>query len=307
MYGSQTIVLGWNPSPDTRAVGYFVYLEDLAGNPISRSDVGANTTATISDLTEGNSYVFYVSAYGYDTYLDDTYPLESEPSNIITYQVPHSAIVSGRHLFYNQSQFDDNDAAPNASDDAALAIDKSALLPGNTATFANYSSYSRGINGIMLDISDLPGTPTAADFVFKVGNDNTPSAWVSAPLPTSVTVRPAVGVGGPSRITLIWADNVIQKQWIEVTVRATPATGLPSDDVFYFGNAMGESGNSVSDAKVNATDEILTRNNPRSNGQAPIDFPSDFNRDGKVNATDQIIARSNFTSSISALKLIQVP
>src|SRR5688572_17402633 len=129
--GSQSIVLGWNPSPDSRVVGYFVYVEDQAGNPISRSDVGMNTTATISDLYEGNTYVFYVSAYGYDTYLDDTYVIESEPTNTVTYHVAQSAVVEGRYVFYNQSAFDGNDPASNASDDAAIAIDKSALLPGN--------------------------------------------------------------------------------------------------------------------------------------------------------------------------------
>ena len=37
-------------------------------------------------------------------------------------------------------------------DDAAIATDKTALLPGETASLANYTSYSRGINGIMVDL-----------------------------------------------------------------------------------------------------------------------------------------------------------
>jgi len=41
-------------------------------------------------------------------------------------------------------------------------------------------------------------------------------------------------------VTLIWADNTIQKQWLEVTVLATVNTGLAAPDVFYFGNAMGK-------------------------------------------------------------------
>ena len=61
--------------------------------------------------------------------------------------------------------FDGNDPAANAADDAAIATDKTALLPGQTATFANYTSYSRGINGIMVDIAGLPGNVTANDFV----------------------------------------------------------------------------------------------------------------------------------------------
>ena len=50
----------------------------------------------------------------------------------------------------------------SATDDEAIASDKVALLPGETATFANYTSYARGINGIMVDIADLASEPTLA-------------------------------------------------------------------------------------------------------------------------------------------------
>jgi hypothetical protein len=215
--------------------------------------------------------------------------------------------VVGRHIFYNDSLFDGNDAGANAGDDGAMATDKTALLPGQTASFANYTSYSRGINGIMVDITLLPGVPGVGDFTFRVGNDNDPGGWVAAPAPLSVTVRSGAGTGGSDRVTILWADNAIQKEWLQVIVGATAATGLGSPDVFYFGNAVGESGNSASDARVNATDEILARNNPRALGQAPVDFAYDYNRDGKVNATDEIIARNNPTSSLTALQLISVP
>src|SRR5205085_11330617 len=88
----------------------------------------------------------------------------------------HSSI-SGRRVFYNESSFDGNDPAANALDDGAIAPDKVALLPGGTATFANYTSYYRGINGIMVDVAGLAGTPTAGDFTFRIGNDDSPGAW----------------------------------------------------------------------------------------------------------------------------------
>ena len=64
-----------------------------------------------------------------------------------------------------------------STDNSAIAPDKVPLLPGGTATFANYTSYALGINGIMVDIQNLPGTPTANDFVFKVGNNDNPGSW----------------------------------------------------------------------------------------------------------------------------------
>src|SRR5215210_7092810 len=78
--------------------------------------------------------------------------------------------VTARSVLYNHSAFDGNDPAADARDAAAVAPDKTALLPGQTATFANYTSYTRGINGIMVDVVGLAGRPvTAADFVFRVG------------------------------------------------------------------------------------------------------------------------------------------
>jgi len=93
-----------------------------------------------------------------------------------------------------------------------------------------------------------------------------------------------------------------------VTVLATDATGLAVQDVFYVGNAVGESGDTAANAIVNATDEILARNNPSSPfNPAQIDNPYDYNRDKLVNATDQIVVRNNRTSPFTALKLITPP
>ncbi len=216
-----------------------------------------------------------------------------------------SASVVGRKVFYNTSSFDGNSAAANAADDGAIATDKSALLPGGTATFANYTSYSRGINGLMIDISGLPaGTLTASDFSFHIGNANDTSTWTLAATPT-ITVRTGAGVGGSDRVELTWADGAIAKTWLQVIVKATAATGLAAADTFYFGNAVGESGNVAANAIVNSTDEINARNNPRNaiTNAAPITFAYDYNRDKNVNSTDQILARNN-TTSLNALKLI---
>ena len=66
--------------------------------------------------------------------------------------------------------------------------------------------------------------------------------WESRLRPSSISLR---SIGGPepaTRVTLVWPDGAIQKQWLEVTVKATTRTGLAADDVFYFGNAVAESG-----------------------------------------------------------------
>jgi hypothetical protein len=226
------------------------------------------------------------------------------------------AAVVGRHIFYNQSRYDGLGQGANPLDDGAIAPDKAALLPGQTATFANYTSYTRGINGVMIDVMNLPsagqiGSLTAGDFVFKVGNSNTPSAWAPAPNPGAISVRPGAGIGGSDRITILWQNNAIMKQWLQITVNATAATGLTSPDIFYFGNAIAESGNNQFDARVTVSDEVAARNNPYSAAAqgSPVLLNNrwDYNRDGNVSAQDQISARNNQTTVVAALRLITAP
>ncbi|MEE8451633.1 MAG: Ig-like domain-containing protein, partial [Thermoguttaceae bacterium] len=229
---------------------------------------------------------------------------------VVYFEVRQPTVV-GRHLFYNDSSFDGDNPEPNDADDPAIAPDKAALLPGETATLANYSSYDRGINGVMIDVvglADAENLNAADDFRFRVGNTNEPGNWPDAPEPLSVTVRPGAGVGGTDRVTILWDEHRIERQWLQVTVRATDNTGLAQPDVFYFGNTPGEAGDQSINAIVNATDEIVVRNFQHGpmNPAAIVDR-YDYNRDKQVNATDRIIARNNQTNPITMLRLITAP
>src|SRR5262249_32480054 len=138
--------------------------------------------------------------------------------------------VLGRRIFYNQSKFDGNNAQANTSDDLAIATDKSAYLPGGgSTTFANITSYSRGINGIMVDIADAHGAITASDFTLKMSSqasaNNTPSTWVAAPAPSTVVVRAGAGASGSDRVEIIWANGAISNRWVEVIVEGNDAAG----------------------------------------------------------------------------------
>ncbi|KKL67357.1 hypothetical protein LCGC14_2135790, partial [marine sediment metagenome] len=212
--------------------------------------------------------------------------------------------VVGRHVFYNNSHFDGNDPAAAAADDLAIAVDKRALLPGQTATWANYTSYSLGINGLMIDLmnpTDADGLSTA-DFAFAVGNNNTPSTWTEATAVLPIEVRKGAGTNGSDRVTIRWGDNAIENTWLQVTVKAGGHTGLIEDDIFYIGSAIGESGNHASNTIVNATDEIAARNFQHGPfNQAAVDDPYDYDRDRLVNGTDQIIARGNQTNPLTML------
>jgi hypothetical protein len=216
------------------------------------------------------------------------------------------AEIVGRHIFYNSSAWDGGDPGGNAADDLAIATDKSALKPGQTATFANYTSYSRGINGIMVDVLGLsnPAALTLDDFQFRVGRSNDLSRWSVAPLP-EMSIRLGAGVDGSDRITFVWPSNQIEQEWLEVTVKSNARTLLPRDDVFYFGNAIGEVGNAAANSLVSAFDVIATRDHQRGPFQlAGVTDVYDFNRDRLVSSIDVILARDFQVGLLTALPLI---
>jgi hypothetical protein len=209
----------------------------------------------------------------------------------------------GRYVFYNNSAFD---TGGTAGDDAAIATDKDALLPGKTADFDNYTGYDRGINGTMVDIVGLStANPVPANFqvVCQIGNPPT-AAWTNAPAPT-VTVRAGGGVGGTCRLVLTWPDGAIKNTWLKASISAA-AIGMTTADVFYFGNAIGECHTSNNNAVVSSADENEVRSKKTGFSMAAITNDHDFNRDRFVDSIDELIARGNYSNAVTnpALNLI---
>jgi hypothetical protein len=231
------------------------------------------------------------------------------------------AQVVGRQLFYNQSgtssplRYDGNNAAINSNDDNAIALDKVAYIPNGVAsTFANVSSYSKGINGLMIDLAGTHGSVVEpGDYIFRVGNNNTPAAsWSLAPAPASISVRAGAGVGGSDRIEIIWNTGDITKKWLQVVMKtdAGTDTGLAQlagytagyGDVFYFGNALADSGlgDTSTLANVDSTDELEARNHPQTVFQTVlITNIRDYNRDAIVDTTDALLSRNNATTGLA--------
>ena len=160
--------------------------------------------------------------------------------------------------------------------------------------------------------NDIPGRVVLQpnETVVVVGFDpfRASNAVILADFRVYYGIDDTVKLVGPYSGNLSNGSDDIQKQWLAVTVLAGENTGLTAPDVFCFGNAIGESGNSTSGAKINAFDMLGTRNNQRTFiDPAPLDFPFDYNRDRRVNAFDMLIARNNRTHFLNALKLITVP
>jgi hypothetical protein len=159
----------------------------------------------------------------------------------------------------------------------------------------------------------------AADFEFRVGNTDpgNTNAWLAAPPPQAIGVRRGAGVDGSDRVTITWRDEdpatlaheagSIAGQWLEVRVKAGPATGLSADDVFYFGNLIGDSGagNSSTLARTDATDVKTIQKNFRA--KVGVANPYDINKDGRVDAADAAIAAGNPATGANGLRLLRAP
>jgi hypothetical protein len=72
------VTLAWDPSAGTGVAGYRLHYGITSGSYSSVTDVGNTTTATITGLSEGNTYFIVVTAYS-------AAGLESAPSNEVAF------------------------------------------------------------------------------------------------------------------------------------------------------------------------------------------------------------------------------
>ena len=245
--------------------------------------------------TPDGSPTFVETSHGvpYGTNMTDTLGAPNYPG--VT-----PSTVAGRHIFYNQSSFDGNNAAQGTADDAAIATDKTAYIPNaTTAVFNNITSFTRGINGIMVDLAPSGGSHAsinANDFVFKVGNNNSPSTWATVTATPTISVRTGAGTGGSDRVTITWASASIRNQWLEVQVLPTANTGLTAADVFFWGNKVGDTGQGTPATTFLTSGADKTSVLGLLGGSVGVTSIRDFNRDNSVTAADATVVTGSLGS-----------
>jgi Fibronectin type III domain len=79
-----SVKLSWDPSSDPRVIGYNVYYGTVSRAYTNEISAGSATTVTVTNLVEGVTYYFAVTAY-------DDAGLESPFSNEAVYTVPLNA------------------------------------------------------------------------------------------------------------------------------------------------------------------------------------------------------------------------
>jgi hypothetical protein len=298
------------------------------GNPAHTSAGTISLVSGVLTVSGTNTYATHGS-YTINVTINDVDSSIAMSSSTATVAAQASQIA-GRRIFYSGSAYDKqtNTAFPWTplafSDDNAIATDKSAYLPGSgAATFADVSSYVQGINGLMVDLlgGGAHASITSSDFIFKTGNtpsvDGTWTTLSGAALP-AVSVRlgmtgSADGAGtvsGSDRVELVWASGTaVTQKWLEVTVRATANTGLAANDVFFFGNEIGDANKSNTSTvfKVSAADTTSTQTHPATLGtNQPITNVFDYNRDGAVGAADTTIDQIHGTTNATGLQTINI-
>jgi hypothetical protein len=84
IHAGSSVALAWDP--DTNAAGYYLYYGTASRSYAQRIAVGNATTATVPNLSAGQTYFFAVTAYNTTG--------ESTPSNEVTYTTPFSSTAN---------------------------------------------------------------------------------------------------------------------------------------------------------------------------------------------------------------------
>ena len=224
----------------------------------------------------------------------------------VTFELTALVAVANRQMFYKGSTFADT------SVQAALEPNKVLLQPSITTLTTsanNISNYTRGINGLVLDIAGLANTNlTAADFIFRVSPDGasgtvTPADWANAPAPTAINVTSG-NANTPARIRVEWANNVIQDTWLQVVVKANVNTGLALPAVYYVGSVPGELAG-LSPYRITGLDLSSVRS-AISTAAVAISEIRDVDKSGRVSGSD-LSAVLQRTATTIRLRDITVP
>ena len=154
LYAAQ-VTLAWDPSTDPNVTGFRVFYGTSSHSYPFKNDAGKNTTFTLSNLQDGATYYFVVTAY-------NSSGIESQFSNEVS-----GVAGAGK-----------GDSIPTISDPNWEIVGrgdfngdgKPDILWRNTATGANAVWFMDGVT--LRGIADLPGLPNTDYAIVAVADFN---------------------------------------------------------------------------------------------------------------------------------------
>ena len=226
---TNTVNLGWNPSPDSNGIGYFVLSGTASGVYTNELDVGNTTSTTVTGLVANVTYYFSVAAY-------DASGQESPPSNEISYFVLGAAPLAAITLLVTNVLLSaDNNCQALMPDltgtDYALAIDTCSNSVVLTQSVAASTVLALGTNEVVLTLTDGCGNAASATN-FVIVQDTTPPVLEGLPpaaasyqcrqdVPPAPTVTARDNCDGPVAVSYIQSEsnpgascgNIITRTW----------------------------------------------------------------------------------------------
>jgi hypothetical protein len=228
----QSVILGWQPSPDPNAVGYNIYYGTASHSYTSKLSVGNVTNATVSGLILGKVYYFAVTSY-------DVLNQESRFSNEASYTVtkPTLSIVSpASGQQWSNGAFT---VTGKAADNVAVAkvcfsLNGSAWTNATTANnWTNWSgslALTPGTNTLQayaLDTSGNPSTTNTISFVdvaLKNLTTITPPKTITLTSLFYLRGKFSFNVSGEANYQCIVQVSTNRVDWISAETNMTPFT-----------------------------------------------------------------------------------
>ncbi|MCY2973825.1 MAG: glycosyl hydrolase [Planctomycetota bacterium] len=294
--------------PDPGQTVTYTLTDNAGGRFAIHSTTGIVTVAGPIDFETATSHSITIRASS----SDGTTSNASFVINVLNVQ--EFSAITNRKVFYNNAAgFGTNNLNNSPLINPINAIDpsKSALLPGGTTTLANFTNYSRGLNGIVIDLTGATNLSSisASSFQFATWSNFTLTTpdFVSITPTVTVSTFAGGGTGGADRVKLVFADNAIQNAWLRITVLADANTSLATNDVFYFGNARFDvtpATSFPSQVGINILDTNIVRgrNGTDSNNVSNI---FDVDKSGSVNILDTNATRGG--NGVNSLRPFTAP
>jgi hypothetical protein len=157
----ESVSLGWIPSPSPQGCGYAVYYGTQSRAYDYRFDAGTNTTATITNLSQGRTYYFVVVTV-------DSNGNESVPSNEVSYAIPDRPPAFNSIAFQNGQLLLNWNTVPGRAYQIEFTRDltQSAWRPLGEVVMAT---------GFVTTFADAPGSNPERFYRVRVVPDNAPA------------------------------------------------------------------------------------------------------------------------------------